>query len=187
MLHTDSLTGQFLIAMPNLVDPNFQRSVTYLCEHTDQGALGLVVNQPTDIILGELLEQLAITPDREHTRAVPLYLGGPVHPEQCLVLHYPVGNWQHTLPVGQGTGLTGSLDILHAIAAGNGPEQYLVCLGYAGWAPGQLEEELLDNAWITGPADRDILFEIPVEDRWLAAATRLGVDLHLMASDVGHA
>lgn len=181
------LRNHFLIAMPTLEDPNFFHTVTYICEHNAEGALGIVINRPTDITLGEMLEQLSITPEPQLNTTVSVYEGGPVQPEHGFLLHTPLGQWSATLPVTEQVALTTSKDILEAIARGAGPQRYLVALGYAGWGPGQLEEEMATNAWLSGPATPEILFDTPAEKRWEAAAALLGVDLRLLSNETGHA
>lgn len=181
------LSNQFLIAMPTLADPNFFQTVTYISEHNASGALGLVINRPLNLSLGQLLEHLQITTNRFDLAALPVYQGGPVQPEQGFVLHSPVGHWGATLRVTERIGITTSRDILQAVARGEGPEHLLVTLGYAGWGPGQLEQELADNAWLFGPADSDILFQTPSDQRWQAAAALMGIDLTLLSAHAGHA
>ena len=173
--------------MPNMVDPNFAKSVTYICEHNDQGALGVVVNRPIDMTLRTLFEQIEIPLPDDHRGRMPVYFGGPVQVDRGFVLHRPAGEWQSTLSIKQQVGLTTSRDILQAVADGSGPEQILVSLGYAGWAPGQLEQELSQNAWLTVPADLDVIFNLPPEQRLSAAMKLLGVDLARLSDDVGHA
>ncbi len=182
-----SLTNHFLIAMPTLDDPNFQRTVTYICEHNADGALGIVINRPTDITLGELLEHMDIRPGSDDIARQIVHMGGPVQRERGFVLHPPGGDWDSSLLVCDGIAVTTSKDILAAIADGKGPEHYLVALGYAGWGGGQLEQEMAQNAWLSGPADADIIFRRDNDERWQAAAALLGVDLHLLPSDAGHA
>jgi putative transcriptional regulator len=181
------LTQHFLIAMPAMVDPHFARTLTLVCEHNENGALGVVVNRPTDMNLHGLLEQLKIPPQDNSFKRVPVHFGGPVQVDRGFVLHRPLGTWQSTLAVGTEIGLTTSKDILQAVARGNGPEQILVTLGYAGWAPGQLEHELAQNAWLTVPARNDILFELPAEERLPAAMQLLGVDYANLSDVAGHA
>jgi len=183
---TTYLTGQFLIAMPTLADPNFAHTVTYLCQHSAQGALGIVISRPLEIQLASLLEAMQIPILEERVANAPVYFGGPVQPERGFVLHTPVGEWQGTLAVSDEIGLTTSRDILEAIAAGKGPSKFLVALGYAGWGEGQLEQEMLENAWLNVPADLSILFDLLPAQRWRAAALRLGIDLSLMSSQAGH-
>ncbi|HID48712.1 MAG TPA: YqgE/AlgH family protein [Chromatiales bacterium] len=187
MASNHSLTGHFLIAMPNLADPNFFHTVTYLCEHSPAGAMGLVINRPLDLDLGELAEQLDIEITEPDMTQVPIYQGGPVQTDRGFVLHAPGGDWDNTLNVTPEIALTVSQDILESIAQGVGPEQFLITLGYAGWGAGQLEEELAANAWLNGPADAGIMFSTPVESRWPAAAAHLGVDLSQLSNDIGHA
>lgn len=182
----NSLSGQFLIAMPSLGDSVFEQAVVYICEHNAEGTLGVVVNRALDTSLGELLQQVDLPAANDHIAETPVHMGGPVKPEHCLILHSPVGDWTSTLVVGKELGLTGSPDLLEAIAGGAGPARFLVCLGYAGWGAGQLESELADNAWLTGPADRTIMFDIPMSRRWQAAAGVLGIDMRLMSNQVGH-
>jgi putative transcriptional regulator len=181
------LTHHFLIAMPSMVDPNFAKSLTYICEHNDQGALGVVVNRPIDMTLKSLFEQIDI-PLHDHDRGqLPVYFGGPVQVDRGFVLHRPPGEWQSTLSINAQIGLTTSRDILQAVGEGRGPDQILVSLGYAGWAPGQLEQELTQNAWLTVGADLKVIFELPVERRLSAAMGLLGVDLARLSDDIGHA
>lgn len=183
----DFLTNQFLVAMPALEDPNFRESVTYICEHNAQGALGIVINRPTNVVLGDILKQLAIEPGDRKAADTPIYNGGPVQPERGFVIHEPQGGWESTLKIGARIGITTSKDVLAAMARGAGPEKALVALGYAGWGAGQLEEEIKSNSWLSTPADMRIVFEVPVEQRWQAAAKLLGVDLSLLSGDSGHA
>jgi putative transcriptional regulator len=187
MTESTYLTNQFLIAMPALADPNFFQTVTYISEHNASGALGLVVNRPLDLTLEQLLDHLEIATDRFDLRTMPIYHGGPVQPEQGFVLHSPIGRWNATLRVTDHIGITTSRDILQAVADGEGPDHLLVALGYAGWGPGQLERELAENAWLSSPADFDILFHTPSDQRWFAAAALLGIDLNLLSTDAGHA
>jgi len=176
-MHESNLTNQFLIAMPNMGDPNFDHTVTFICEHNEDGALGLVINRPTGMRLGEILSQMEL--DTLH--------GGPVQPERGFVIHDPGGDWGSTLPVSDWAQVTTSRDVLEAMAAGNGPRNALVALGYAGWGAGQLEAEMAANAWLTVPATREIIFQIPFEDRWRAAAALIGIDIDQISGDVGHA
>ena len=181
------LANHFLIAMPALQDPNFFHGVTYICEHSDQGAMGIVINRPLDVGLGEILTQMDISSDDPGINARPVYLGGPVQNERGFILHRPPGKWENMLRTSPDIAVTSSRDILEAIAHGRGPEKSLVALGYAGWGAGQLEQELLDNAWISTPAESGIIFDLPDDQRWQAAAASAGVDLTRLSSDVGHA
>jgi putative transcriptional regulator len=183
------LTHHFLIAMPNMADPHFSRTLTYICEHNDQGALGLVVNRPTDMTLQSLFERLSLKLRDAELAGAPIYYGGPVQIDRGFVLHAPVGNWQSTLRVGEAMGLTTSKDILEAVGRGDGPKRMLVTLGYAGWSPGQIEHEISQNAWLTvGVGARDgIIFETPVEERLPAAMELLGIDFARLQDEAGHA
>lgn len=182
-----SLTNHFLIAMPGLKDPNFSRTVTYVCEHTEQGAMGIVVNRPTDVTLGDLLEQLNIHTRLDWVRDTPVYQGGPVQTDRGFVLHSATSVYDSTLHITQGISVTTSRDVLEAIAGGIGPERCFIALGYAGWGGGQLEQEMSQNAWLSGPADEEIIFGMDSEARWMAAAQLLGVDLNLLSGEAGHA
>jgi putative transcriptional regulator len=170
-----------------MVDPNFAKSLTYICEHNDHGALGVVVNRPIDMTLKALFEQIDIPLRDERRGRLPVYFGGPVQIDRGFVLHRPPGEWQSTLSINPEVGLTTSRDILQAVGEGRGPEQILVSLGYAGWAPGQLEQELTQNAWLTVSASLDVIFQLPVEQRLAAAMSLLGVDPSRLSDDVGHA
>jgi putative transcriptional regulator len=182
-----SLTNHFLIAMPGLQDPNFARTVTYVCEHTEQGAMGIIINRPTEVTLGELLAQLDIDTQLAAVRAAPVYQGGPVQTDRGFVLHSAGPSFDSTLNINAQISVTTSRDVLEAIAGGEGPRLSLVALGYAGWGSGQLERELSANAWLSGPADNDIIFRLDAESRWLAAAKLLGVDMNLLSGEAGHA
>ena len=183
----NSLSNHFLIAMPTLDDPNFHHTTTYICEHNEEGALGVVINRPLEIQLGEILRHMDITTDIEAIQNQTVYMGGPVQSDRGFVLHEPVGNWEATLKVTDTIGITSSRDILADIAGGEGPDHAIITLGYAGWGAGQLEQELAANTWLSGPASSKIVFETPSEQRWLAAAALLGIDLNLISSDPGHA
>ncbi len=183
-----SLRNQFLIAMPRMQDPNFVDSVTYICEHNDQGAMGIVINKPTDLTLGDVLAQVGISVDKDTDHQMDsVCAGGPVQFERGFVLHDSERRWESTLQIAPGINLTTSRDILQAVANNQGPEQIFIALGYAGWGAGQLENELKENAWLTCDASSDILFKTPIHLRRKAAAASLGVDLQLLSSDAGHA
>ena len=187
-----NLTNQFLIAMPALQDPNFARTVTYLFAHDEDGAMGLVINRPAGFDLGTVLEQAGVEGGDDEgsdpARNLPVMEGGPVMKERGFVLHRPAGTWEHALAVeGEDIAVAMSRDILDALVAGHGPRDVLVALGYAGWGPGQLEQEVGQNAWLSGPADLDIVFDAPFETRWELAARRLGVELHSLSGHAGHA
>ena len=182
-----SLKNQLLIAMPALQDPNFARTVTYICEHGEHGAMGIVLNRPTNLRLGDILQHMEIEDGLYEAVDQMVFLGGPVEEERGFVLHTRGEPWDSTLAVDEDISITTSRDILQAMARGGGPRQTLVALGYAGWGAGQLERELQENAWLSGPADQSILFELPPEQRWEAAARLLGVDVNLLSSEAGHA
>jgi putative transcriptional regulator len=182
-----NLTEHFLIAMPAMADPYFSRTLTFICEHNEQGALGLVVNRPIEMTLEALLEQISIRAESGAFRALPVHFGGPVQVDRGFVLHEPVGQWQSTLAVGSEIGLTTSQDILQAVARGEGPRHILVTLGYAGWAPGQLEHEITQNAWLTVPAKTEVMFDMPAEERLPAAMNLLGLDYAKLSDQAGHA
>jgi putative transcriptional regulator len=182
-----NLTQHFLIAMPAMTDPHFAKSLTFVCEHNDQGALGVVINRPIAMTLQALLEQVDITPENAEFKSVPVHFGGPVQVDRGFVLHTPLGAWQSTLAVTPEIGLTTSKDILQAVARGEGPTQMLVTLGYAGWAPGQLEHELAQNAWLTVQATPEIIFDTAAEARLAAAMSLLGVDYAKLSDVAGHA
>jgi putative transcriptional regulator len=182
-----NFTDHFLIAMPNMTDPNFAGALTYICDHNPEGALGVVVNRPIDLSLEKLFEQIGMTLEDEHLKPQPAYFGGPVQVERGFVLHSPVGNWNSTLQVNDNIGLTTSKDILEATGHGDGPEQIIVALGYAGWGPGQLESEIKQNAWLTVPADPALIFGLPPEERFAAAMQLLGIDPSMLSDEAGHA
>ena len=182
-----NLTNHFLIAMPGLEDPNFFHTVTYICEHTSDGAMGIVINRPMDLRLADIFEQLEIKISSPVIAEQPIYLGGPVQSDRGFVLHDSSTEWNSTLRVTAGISVTTSLDILEAIASEKGPQHSLIALGYAGWSAGQLEQELAQNAWLSGPAESDIIFKRASQERWQAAADLLGVDINLLSSDAGHA
>ncbi|MEJ2609090.1 MAG: YqgE/AlgH family protein [Candidatus Thiodiazotropha sp.] len=182
-----NLTNHFLIAMPQLEDPNFFHTVTYICEHSSDGAMGIVINRPMELHLADVFEQLDIPVTTNKIAEQPVYIGGPVQGDRGFVLHDSSTEWTSTLKITSGISVTTSLDILEAIAAGKGPNNNLVALGYAGWGAGQLESEIAQNAWLNGPAESNIIFMRASKERWQAAADLLGVDLNLLSGDAGHA
>lgn len=195
MTGTDFLDGQLLIAMPGMSDPRFERSVVFICAHSSEGAMGLIINKPApDIDFAELLERLNIPVDAqscnfklEENRRDVLF-GGPVEPGRGFVLHSGEYNvQQNTLAINKHVGLTATLDVLHEIAQGKGPEKSLLALGYAGWSPGQLESELLQNGWLNCPASEKLVFGLPLENKYDAALEELGVDPALLSADAGRA
>jgi len=181
-----SLANQLLLALPSLADPNFARSVTLLCQHDGEGAMGVMVNRPSEYTLGEVLDQMGIASNDVGLRAQPVLAGGPVHPERGFVLHDGHA-WDSSLEIADNLFLTTSRDVLEALAAGTGPREVTVALGCAGWGAGQLEHELVENSWLTAPAARTVLFSVPLPERWQAAAAQIGVDLVRLADYSGHA
>lgn len=169
-----------------MADPHFAHSLTYVCEHNSEGALGIVINKPIDMTLSALFEQIEIPLADPALRQTPVHFGGPVQLDRGFVLHRPLGNWQSTLAIHDGLGLTTSKDVLEAAGRGEGPKDMFVSLGYAGWQAGQLEEELAQNAWLTVEADPDVLFEMPAERRLPAAVRLLGIDISRLSDTVGH-
>lgn len=182
-----NFTGHFLIAMPSLQDANFAGTLTYICRHDDQGAMGLVVNRPMDMTLQTLFGQIALTPVQDDILTYPVYLGGPVQTDRGFVLHSPVGEWRSTLRINDHLGLTTSRDILEKLSLGQGPERIFIALGYAGWEAGQLENEIKLNNWLSVPAEPDILFELPAGQRFQAALDLLGIDPTYLSEEAGHA
>jgi putative transcriptional regulator len=175
------LQQQLLIAMPSMADPNFSRSVTLLCQHNEEGAIGITVNRQSGFTLGELLFQLNISCEIQEISSVIVLEGGPVSPDHGFVVHTSVDGFDSSIRINDGIMVTTSRDILSAIAAGKDPQQYLVALGYAGWGDGQLEWEMRQNAWLSVPADKNILFESALQNRWEKAIGKLGInvnDLH---------
>jgi putative transcriptional regulator len=185
------LTGHLLIAMPAMQDPNFSKTVTYICEHSEQGALGIVINRPLGMDLGAIFDQLSLESTDPALARQPVLLGGPVHPERGFVLHEPAESSERefdaTVAVTDAIRVTTSQDILTAMARGHGPRRSLVALGYAGWGAGQLESELVQNAWLSVPATPQIIFDTPFEQRWRESARLLGVDLSTLSHQAGHA
>lgn len=184
---TSSLAGHLLIAMPALADPNFARTVTLICEHNEQGALGVTVNRPLEITLAEVLAQLRLGTTDAVAAGAPVYHGGPCHTERGFVVHDATHEFAATLRVTDDLAVTTSQDVLKSIAAGIAPPRTLVALGCAGWAPGQLEQEMAENAWLSVPGTARVLFDTPYDRRWHAAAGLLGIDIRLLTGDAGHA
>lgn len=188
---TVSLVNHFLIAMPAMADPNFSRTLTYICEHNDEGALGIIVNRPIDMNVAGLFERVNIPLEAEVAQTeiaeLPVYFGGPVQTDRGFVLHRPKGQWHSTLAVTEEIGLTSSRDILQAISESGAPNEVVISLGYAGWSAGQLEWELSQNAWLTVAADPKIIFDTPPEERLPAAMHLLGIDFANLSEVAGHA
>jgi putative transcriptional regulator len=190
-METVSLANHFLIAMPAMVDPNFSRTLTYVCEHNADGAIGIIINRPIDMKLAGLFDRVGIPLEdplaESRFAALPVYFGGPVQTDRGFVLHRPTGQWQSSLSVSERIGLTSSRDILQSMGSTGEPAEVLVSLGYAGWTAGQLEWELAQNAWLTVEADLDIIFVLPPEERLAAAMQLLGVDFANLSDVAGHA
>ena len=186
-MNNANFTDHFLIAMPNMLDPNFAGTLTYVCDHGEQGALGVVVNRPIELKLEALFSQIGLSLDDERLKLTPVYYGGPVQVERGFVLHRPIGEWGSTLSVNELIGLTTSKDILEATARHEGPKEILVTLGYAGWGPGQLEDEIKQNAWLTVKADPEVIFALPPTERFPAAIKLLGIDVAMLSEEAGHA
>lgn len=181
------LQQQLLIAMPAMDDPNFTRSVTLLCQHNEEGAIGITINRQSVFTLGELLLQLNISCDDQAVASVMVLEGGPVSPDHGFVLHTPVDGFDSSIQINDDIMVTTSRDVLQVIAAGEGPPQFLVALGYAGWGNGQLEWEMRQNAWLSTPADKAILFESPLQSRWEKAVGKLGISIDNLHGAGGHA
>ena len=179
--------NQLLIALPTLDDPHFARSVTLVCQHDADGAMGVVVNRASEYALGEVFRQMGIACDDVGLGAQTVLAGGPVHPERGFVIHDGTTEWDSTLAIAEGLAVTTSRDILEAMARGEGPPHAAVALGCAGWGAGQLEFELVENSWLTAPVDPQILYGLPLEARWQAAAGLIGVDMATIADYAGHA
>lgn len=182
-----NLTHHFLIAMPAMQEGVFAGTLTYICDHNENGALGIVVNRPITLTLGEMFDQVKIPLHQSDLAKIPVYFGGPVQTERGFVLHDAQGNWESTLRINDKLSLTTSRDILQAISDGKGPHNMIVTLGYAGWDQGQLEHEISENTWLTVPASEHILFELPAEGRLAAAMSLLGVEYSSLVEDAGHA
>jgi len=185
------LTNQFLIAMPGMTDDSFAGTVIYLCEHNENGALGLVINKPISLTLGNLFEKVDLALPENELASSPVFYGGPVQTERGFVLHEPLdaegGHYNATLAVPGGLEMTTSRDVLEALAGGAGPRKLLVTLGYSGWAAGQLEEEIGRNGWLTVDATPEIIFDTPIELRYEKALGLLGIDPRMLSMDAGHA
>lgn len=182
-----SLTNHLLIAMPALADPNFSHAVTLICEHTEKGALGIVLNKPLPMRLCDVLSQMKLEPKDDDIGAQAVLRGGPVHTDRGFVLHSPGGDWDSTHKVSELIQVTTSRDVLAAMAKGEGPSNAFIALGYAGWDPGQLEKELRDNAWLSVPADPSVVFDVPYDQRWQASWKLLGIEVEKVSLVAGNA
>ena len=182
-----NLSNHFLIAMPSMLDPVFGKSVIYLCEHNERGALGMVINKPTDITMDSLLARLNLKLEINTLAEKRVMFGGPVQDDRGFVLHSPAGKFSSMLRITDDIAFTTSRDVLEAVASGSGPKRLLVSVGYAGWSAGQLEQEIGRNGWLTVAADPDVIFDLPIEERYDAAIKLLGFDPMMLASEAGHA
>lgn len=181
------LQQQMLIAMPDMADPNFSKSVTLLCQHNEEGAIGITINRQSGFTLGELFFQLNIPCKIEEISSIIVLEGGPVNPDHGFVLHTPVEGFDSSIKISEDIMVTTSRDVISAIAEGNGPEHFLVALGYAGWGDGQLESEMRQNAWLSVPADKGILFETDMQMRWEKAVGKLGININDLHGVGGYA
>ncbi len=184
---SDSLKGQFLMAMPGLTDPNFYQTVTCICEHSTQGSVGIVVNRIHSYLCGKNIFQelkLECIPEME---SMPIHIGGPVHANEIFVLHGPPFEWEGSLMVTPSIAMSNTMDIIKAVAMGRGPKSFIITLGCAGWAAEQLESEIKENVWLTGPIFEEIIFDIPVETRWESVMEKMGIDVALLSDIPGHA
>lgn len=187
MTTISSLTNHLLIAMPSLHDPNFEKTVIYLCEHGEQGSIGLIVNRPMHFSLSVVFEQLNIDPIRVEQSHLPLMFGGPVQPERGFVVHKQSGGWRSSLFLQDEVTVTTSNDIIRAIAEDKGPKDVLVTLGYSGWVDSQLDKEIQENVWLVCPYRSEILYEVPFDDRWDYAGSTLGIKMNQLSDSIGHA
>ena len=185
-LQAQYLTDQLLIAMPGLEDPWFSRSVTYVCQHNEEGALGITINRPSTLKLDDIFQQLGLVCADPALGETPVFLGGPVHPDRGFVLHGGGYDWSSTLRVSDRMFLTSSRDILEAIGKGEGPQKFLVALGYSGWGKAQLEREIVENSWLHARAEEHLIYSVPVPERWQSAASLMGVDISLLPLQAGH-
>ena len=183
----DSLKGQFLIAMPGMADPNFYQTVTFICEHTIEGSLGIVINRIHSSLSGkDIFNELELESGIDAV-SIPIHIGGPVNTGQIFLIHGPPFDWEGCFQVSSSIAMSNTLDILSALSKGAGPKSFLISLGCAGWGPGQLESEIKQNIWLTSAVFEEIIFAIPVEARWQAAVENLGIDPTLLSDTAGHA
>jgi len=186
MKQSQSFSNQLLVAMPHMVDPNFHQTVTLLCQHDQEGALGIIINRPAGIKTEEIFQQMEISLPRDFSAHIPVYSGGPVQPDRGFVLHTPCTDWDSSLIISDHIALTTSRDILEAIAINEGPEKALIALGYSGWGENQLEQEISANAWLNTPSTQALLFDTPINQRWQSAAAQIGIDINLLTASAGH-
>ncbi|MCC5791724.1 MAG: YqgE/AlgH family protein [Legionellaceae bacterium] len=187
MIQQPSLSNHLLIAMPQLKDPNFHQAVVYICENQPEGTVGLIINRPLQMPMGLVFEQMHIQPVSHDKNALPLMFGGPIQPERGFVIHRPSGSWTSSLVLQEDVNVTTSQDIIRAIAADTGPRDALVTLGYTGWDARQLEQELLDNLWLVCPYAPELLYDVPFAKRWEMAGRSIGVNMHHLGAQSGHA
>ena len=186
-IEVTDLTGRLIVAMPGLRDPNFYHAVTYICAHNEHGAIGLVVNRPTNMDLADVFKQMKIHPDSQRAAQQRVYVGGPVQQDRGFVLHAPSKHWNSSIQITEQICVTTSRDIMQSLAHGHGPDEALVTLGYSGWATGQLEEEIAENTWLCVPCSPDLLFATPAEKRWAASLEMLGFDATNLSLQCGQA
>ena len=182
-----NLSNHFLIAMPSMLDPTFGGTVVYLCEHNEHGALGMVINKPTDITINDLFARLELKSEIAPFSEKPVMFGGPVQDDRGFVLHSPLGAFSSMLKVTDDIAFTTSRDVLEAVASGKGPQRLLVSIGYSGWGAGQLEQEISRNGWLTVAADPKVIFDLPINERYHAAIKLLGIDPTMLSAGAGHA
>ncbi|MFM2588775.1 YqgE/AlgH family protein [Vibrio sp. TBV020] len=186
-----NLTNHFLVAMPGMKDPYFQRSVIYVCEHNADGAMGLMINAPIDITIGKMLEKVDVTSEhpmlQTESLEKPVLNGGPVSEDRGFILHQPKDEYESSIKMSDRISVTTSRDILGVLGTEAEPNQYIVALGYSGWEAGQLEIELSENSWLTVEADPNVIFDTPINERWQKAVQMLGIDVSQLSSDIGHA
>jgi putative transcriptional regulator len=186
-INPGSLKGQFLIAMPGLADPNFFQTVSVICEHNTEGAVGVVINRVHGDLTGEeIFTELGIEHGLDGKR-IPIHIGGPVHINEIFMIHGPPFGWESCLMVTSSLAMSNTRDIIESIALKRGPDSYIISLGCAGWGPGQLESEIKENAWLTSPVFNEIIFDLPVETRWDEAVKRMGIDPALLSAMAGNA
>lgn len=179
--------GQFLVAMPSLADPNFFQTVTCICEHGPEGAVGIVVNRVHPSLCGKNIFQELKLECIAEVESIPIYIGGPVHINEIFVLHGPPFGWEGSLMITPSIAMSNTVDIIKAVAMGSGPKSFIITLGCAGWAAEQLESEIKENVWLAGPLFEEIIFDIPVESRWEAVMEKMGIDLVFLSDRPGHA
>lgn len=187
MIQSYHLANQLLVAMPGMTDPNFTNSVIYVCEHHEEGTVGLIINQPMQYHLGFIFDQMNIKVKFEKQKYLPVLFGGPVQPERGFVIHRPSGLWRSSLNLKENVTVTTSDDIIKALAEDQGPEDVLITLGYAGWSKEQIDSEVKMNQWLVCPATPELLYEVPFDQRWEKAGHSIGVDMNQLSFQSGNA